>query len=165
MALWKDPAQKDPLVMETGRTEENLAPVVPFRRAMDRSENKQSIIASGVTIAGKIEGEGDVRIEGRFEGDVNVQGDLIIESGAHISGEIRAKTVTIGGEVEGNINAAAQVRLLESGQLIGDLKAPSLTVAAGSRMRGKVEFGWDERDIGKFETKKVDGKAGNGSML
>ena len=155
MALWKDPAQKDSLLMETGRTEQSLTPVVPIRRPMERSENKQSVIASGVTIAGKIEGEGDVRIEGRFEGDVNVQGDLIIEPGAHISGEIRAKTVTIGGEVEGNISAAAQVRLLESGQLIGDLKAPSLTVAAGSRMRGKVEFGWDERENGKFEIKKI----------
>jgi len=25
----------------------------------------------------------------------------------------------------------------------GDVKAGSLTVAAGSRMRGQVEFGWD----------------------
>jgi hypothetical protein len=27
----------------------------------------------------------------------------------------------------------------------GELKAGSLTVAAGSRMRGKAEFGWDEK--------------------
>jgi hypothetical protein len=31
--------------------------------------------------------------------------------------------------------------------LNGDLKAGTLTVASGSRMRGRVEFGWgDERD-------------------
>jgi hypothetical protein len=29
--------------------------------------------------------------------------------------------------------------------LNGDLKAGSLTVAAGSRMRGRAEFGWDEK--------------------
>lgn len=29
--------------------------------------------------------------------------------------------------------------------IAGDVKAGSLTVAAGSRMRGQVEFGWDER--------------------
>jgi hypothetical protein len=28
--------------------------------------------------------------------------------------------------------------------LNGDLKAESLTVAAGSRMRGQVEFGWTD---------------------
>ncbi len=29
--------------------------------------------------------------------------------------------------------------------LNGDLKAGSLTVAAGSRMRGQVEFGWESK--------------------
>jgi hypothetical protein len=28
--------------------------------------------------------------------------------------------------------------------MIGDLKAGSLTVAAGSKMRGNVDFGWKE---------------------
>ena len=28
--------------------------------------------------------------------------------------------------------------------IIGDLKAGSLTVAAGSRMRGQADFGWDD---------------------
>ena len=34
--------------------------------------------------------------------------------------------------------------LLQTGVLNGDLKAGSLTVAAGSRMRGRAEFGWDD---------------------
>jgi hypothetical protein len=28
--------------------------------------------------------------------------------------------------------------------VIGDLKAGSLTVAAGARMRGQADFGWEE---------------------
>jgi cytoskeletal protein CcmA (bactofilin family) len=35
--------------------------------------------------------------------------------------------------------------LLETGVLAGDVKAGSLIVAAGSRMRGQVEFGWAEQ--------------------
>jgi cytoskeletal protein CcmA (bactofilin family) len=35
------------------------------------------------------------------------------------------------------------VELLATGVLTGDLSADSLIVAAGSRMRGKVEFGWE----------------------
>ena len=38
--------------------------------------------------------------------------------------------------------------LLQTGVLNGDLKAGSLTVAAGSRMRGRAEFGWDEKGGG-----------------
>ena len=40
---------------------------------------------------------------------------------------------------------AARVELLDTGVLAGDVKAGSLTVAAGSRMRGQVEFGWAEQ--------------------
>jgi cytoskeletal protein CcmA (bactofilin family) len=107
-------------------------------------EGKETVIAAGLTIDGKIEGTGHVRMAGRFKGDVNVDGDLTIEPGAKITGSVRASTVTIGGELEGNIDGASRVELLASGILNGDLKAGSLTVAGGSRMRGNVAFGWDE---------------------
>ena len=105
---------------------------------------KESIISADLNIEGKIEGSGDIRIAGRFKGDVNVQGNLTIEAGATLTGGVRAKTVAIGGHLEGNIDGAARVDLLATGVLIGDLTAESLTVAAGSRMRGKAEFGWPE---------------------
>jgi cytoskeletal protein CcmA (bactofilin family) len=107
-------------------------------------DGKETVIAAGLTIDGKIEGTGHVRMAGRFKGDVNVDGDLTIEPGAKITGSVRASTVTIGGELEGNIDGAARVELLASGIRNGDLKAGSLTVAGGSRMRGNVAFGWDE---------------------
>jgi cytoskeletal protein CcmA (bactofilin family) len=107
-------------------------------------EGRESVIAAGLTIDGKIEGAGHVRMAGRFKGDVNVDGDLTIEPGAKITGSVRASTVTVGGELEGNIEGASRVELLATGVLNGDLKAGSLTVASGSRMRGNVSFGWDE---------------------
>ena len=113
------------------------------------SETKESFIAPGLTIEGKIEGTGNVHVAGRFKGEVSVKGDLTIERGAHISGEIRAENIVVRGEVEGNIHATARVELSESGVLTGDVKASSLTVATGSSMRGKVEFGWDEGEVQK----------------
>ena len=85
-----------------------------------------------------------VRVAGQFKGDVNVDGNLTIDQGAKVIGGVRASTVTIAGELEGNVDAAVRVELLASGVLNGDVKAGSLTVAAGSRMRGNAEFGWDE---------------------
>ncbi len=113
------------------------------------AEIKDSLIAPGLAIEGKIEGTGHVRIAGRFKGEVSVKGDLTIEQGAHISGEIRAENIVVRGEVEGNIYATSLVELSEFGVLSGDLKASSLTVASGSRMRGKVEFGWNEGEAQK----------------
>jgi cytoskeletal protein CcmA (bactofilin family) len=114
-----------------------------IRRTPSR-ETRESVIASDITIEGKIDGAGHVRLAGRFKGDVNIQGDLTIDTGAKLTGSVRANSVIIGGEVEGNIDSAARVELLESGVLNGDLKAGTLTVAAGSRMRGRAEFGWND---------------------
>jgi len=107
----------------------------------------ESLVAKGLTIEGKIEGSGDVRIAGRFKGTINVKGEFRIEPGATIEGEVSAETVLVGGEVNGKIVAASRVEFKESGSLIGDLKAGSLTVAAGSKMRGNVEFGWKEGEV------------------
>jgi cytoskeletal protein CcmA (bactofilin family) len=111
----------------------------PLQRAA--SSAKESLIAADLTIEGKIEGSGHVRIAGKFKGDVNVKGDLTIESGAKLTGGVRANRVNVAGELEGNIEAASRVELVESGAVNGDIKAETLTVAAGSRIRGRVECG------------------------
>ena len=149
MAIWKDqqqqppkPVTPEPAPRPEVRADISISPDSP--RRLER-EAKESLIAADLAIEGKIEGAGHVRIAGRFKGDVHVQGNLTIEPGAKLTGGVRANTVIIGGELEGNIDAAARVELLESGILNGDLKAGSLTVAAGSRMRGNMEFGWEAK--------------------
>jgi len=153
MALWKDQYGREQNTPEPAADKPAAAAPVssiesarhPAAAAQPRGDAKESLLAAGLTIEGKIEGTGHVRIAGSFKGDVHVQGNLTIESGAKVTGGVRANTVVIGGELEGNIDAAARVELLQTGVLNGDLKAGSLTVAAGSRMRGRAEFGWDEK--------------------
>jgi cytoskeletal protein CcmA (bactofilin family) len=152
MALWKDQYGREqsgpePAVKEPEKAVSAVTAVDSSRSAAARADSstKESIIAAGITIEGKIEGTGHVRIAGNFKGDVQVQGNLTIEAGAHLTGGVRANTVIVGGELEGNIDAASRVELLQTGVLNGDLKAGSLTVAAGSRMRGRAEFGWDDK--------------------
>lgn len=155
MALWKDQYGREQNTTPESAPEKPAAATIasidtprsapaPVARAAT-GETKESVLAAGLTIEGKIEGAGNVRIAGAFKGDVNVQGNLTIEQGAKITGSVRANTVVVGGELEGNIDAATRVELLQTGVLNGDLKAGSLTVAAGSRMRGRAEFGWEEK--------------------
>ena len=104
----------------------------------------ESVLAAGLRIEGKIEGEGNVRVAGRFKGQVDIKGALTVDPGASIEGELHADTVLVGGEVQGQIQADSRVELQASGSLSGDLKAGTLTVAAGSKMRGTVECGWTD---------------------
>jgi cytoskeletal protein CcmA (bactofilin family) len=106
----------------------------------------ESILAAGLTIEGKIEGTGNFRVVGRFKGTVKVNGELTVEPGAFIEGEISAESVLVAGDVRGQIVAASRVEFKDSGTLIGDVKASSVVVSAGSKMRGKMEFGWKEAE-------------------
>lgn len=147
MALWKNEPENAPAPTSQPASrapEVTMAqPSTPERRST--ATGGESIIAAGLVIEGKIEGKGHVRIAGQFNGDVHVDGNLTIDSGAKVTGGVRADRVSIAGELQGNIEAASAVELTATGVLNGDLKAGSLTVAAGSRMRGNAEFGWSER--------------------
>lgn len=156
MALWKDQSPPKPEPPSPSpdavRKDSTMSATPPARddfstRLPDRA-SKESILAADLSIEGTIQGSGSVRIAGRFTGDVNVKGDVTIEHGAKVTGGIRANAITIAGELEGNVEQALRVELLASGVLTGDVKAGQFTVAAGSRMRGSVEFGWEEKGVG-----------------
>jgi cytoskeletal protein CcmA (bactofilin family) len=161
MALWKEtpapaPAPSSPSVAPAAVTELHKASAptaaqddatrrMPPSSPVATKTGGESVIASDVTIEGKIVGGGDVRIAGRFKGDVNVDGNFRIDAGARLEGQVKASVVVVGGELQGNIDAAKHVDVLTTGVIVGDVKAASITVAAGSRMRGHVEFGWDDK--------------------
>src|ERR1700720_2412493 len=175
MALWKDtntgtvPASTTPGVSpapaharEPEKTNVASLSPEPARRPAQapapaqahRHDMKGSHISSDLTIEGKIVGSGHVRIAGRFKGDVQVDGNVSLDAGARLEGQVKAHVVSVGGELIGNIDNAKRVELLETGVINGDVKAGSLTVAAGSRMRGQVEFGYDgDTRVTKPETK------------
>jgi cytoskeletal protein CcmA (bactofilin family) len=151
MPIWKESAtpSKEVAMSDTESSVKSesdylvdLPPSTARRPA--RGPVKESIISADITITGKIVGAGHIRIAGNFEGDVHIEGDLTIDAGAKLTGSVRAASVTIGGEIDGNIESAASVEILATGILNGDLKAGTLAVASGSRMRGRVEFGWGE---------------------
>lgn len=153
MALWKEPVAPkrdsalltpDPIRRDDPTPVDAAPSYEPRRTVSSRGEVKESVIGSDITIEGKIDGTGHIRIAGRFKGDVNVEGNLTIEQGARLTGGVKANAVVISGELEGNILDASRVELQESGVMNGDLKAGTFTVAAGSRMRGRVEFGWQD---------------------
>lgn len=110
----------------------------------ERIDMKESLIASGLTIEGKIIGNGHVRVAGKFKGDIQIEGNLHIDSGAKVEGQVKASEVIVSGELLGNIENAKRVELQQGGTITGDVKAGSLTVAAGARMRGSVDFGFEE---------------------
>jgi len=124
--------------LENGERSNNRVAQLPVLR--------ESLIASDLTVEGKIEGKGNLRIAGRLEGDINIQGDLFVNEQAQLNGTLRARQVTLAGKLDGHIESAEKVELLDTAILIGDLKTGTLTIAAGSRVRGTIQCGWKENN-------------------
>lgn len=166
MVSWRDPgnnAKKDVADFPSDAVTSPVQPAstqpapAPAAMPAPKATGKESVIAADLSIEGKIEGAGHVRIAGKFKGDVNVKGDLTIEQGAKLNGSVRAEKVTLSGELEGNIEAAKRVDLLASSAMNGDIKADDLTVASGARLRGHVECGWaDSKASSTGNTRKED---------
>jgi cytoskeletal protein CcmA (bactofilin family) len=146
MALWDKPEPgTTPATPASGAAASpNLHTQDSHPARKERTDMKESIIASGLFIEGKINGNGHVRVAGKFKGDIQVEGNLHIDSGARVEGQVKASEVIVSGELLGNVESAKRVELQQGGTITGDVKAGSLTVAAGSRMRGAVDFGFDD---------------------
>lgn len=177
MALWKDQsntARTDaPRAAEPTSNDEVFSAVpdyTPVTPAPSRapSAEKESVIGADLSIEGTISGNGNVRLAGRFTGDVTVDGNVSIEPGAKLAGGVRATTVTIAGDLEGNVVQATRVDVLASGALVGDLKADTLTIAAGSRVRGHIDCGWVDaptksRTQSNSSSNRISGSSGKDS--
>src|ERR1700686_3796307 len=104
MALWNEkpmPATAGPVATPSAPPPERTQPerhvsdpalAVSPRRPTPKtsSEGGESVIAANLTIEGKIEGSGNVRMAGRFKGDVPPAGNFPIDPGAPLTGQVLA---------------------------------------------------------------------------
>jgi cytoskeletal protein CcmA (bactofilin family) len=93
-----------------------------------------STIGRGVTVVGKIVGEGTVHVLGQVEGEVRAL-TILIGEGANVEGDLVAEELTIGGMVKGTIHAN-RVRLNGSAVVDGDIFHQSLSIEENARFEG-----------------------------
>jgi cytoskeletal protein CcmA (bactofilin family) len=68
------------------------------------SSPTQSVIDAWLTITGKLESQGDVRVEGQIAGDIRCA-NLVVGRDATVSGDIVAEEAVVRGRVKGTIRA------------------------------------------------------------
>jgi cytoskeletal protein CcmA (bactofilin family) len=108
-------------------------------------ERRLSEIAEGLSIVGEMSGEGDVRLNGRFEGNIRCRALTIGKTG-ELVGRVTAQEVDVHGTVRGDIRAT-QVTLASSATVLGDVQHDVLEVAAGARIEGRYTHGLAKRDM------------------
>lgn len=102
----------------------------------------RAVLGGGLALRGEIRGEGDFHIYGRFEGEIDVSGRVIVSEAAQVDANINAASIVIAGKVRGNLSAGTHLDILPTGVLTGTLKAGSFSAAEGSSVKGEI---WLER--------------------
>jgi len=100
-----------------------------------------TVIGKMIKVVGDLSGSEDVRIEGNFDGKINIEKNLTIGKNAFVKAELFANQVKVEGKVVGNITAKSRVEILSSGSVEGDIKSPKVMISEGAFFRGKVDMG------------------------
>ncbi len=97
-----------------------------------------SVIGRETVVRGNVRGSGGLEILGRVEGDVSIEGDVLLGDGAAVRGNISGAQLTIGGAVMGDLRGTESVLVEAGARVVGDLLAPRIGIAEGALVRGNV---------------------------
>lgn len=87
-----------------------------------------TLIGEGTELAGDFTVKGSARIDGKVEGNVMVEGTLILGATGEINGDVTAESLLIGGQVVGDIQAAKKTELTKSARVIGDITTTLIVI-------------------------------------
>jgi len=104
------------------------------------SERVTSVLGSGIAWKGNLGGSGGIRIEGSFEGNIDMRGLVVVaETGRVTCEHLRAKTVIVAGAVRGDITAE-KVEVRSSGRVWGDVVTAAFATEEGAFLRGQIRM-------------------------
>jgi len=98
----------------------------------------------------------NLRISGKFEGELEMQGQLSIGENADVKAKIiKGEDIHILGKVKGDIICTKRLEISPSGSVTGNIKTPLLIIKEGATLEGNCQVPAEE---GKNEVRKSSKK-------
>ena len=100
------------------------------------SSGLHNILGVGTTVKGDIITDGDFRLNGRVEGNINCAAKIVIGPKGHIDGDIVSVNAEILGTVVGSIRTSGALVLKASSIVTGDIYAQTLEIEPNAKFSG-----------------------------
>lgn len=97
----------------------------------------ETVLGANCTLEGKLTSKANVRLDGTFNGILEIEGNVLVGETARIKADIHARNISIAGAVYGNVSGK-KVQLLRTGRIWGDIEATALTTEEGAFIDGKI---------------------------
>ena len=116
-------------------------------------------ILQGTTIIGDISSEGDLRIDGIIEGNIDIKGKMVLGEKGVLRGTLTCSQAFISGKVIGNVQISEILNLAASAKIEGDIHTPKLITEEGATFNGKCNMGAVVRDINSALSSETEKRA------
>lgn len=97
----------------------------------------ETVIGANTRFQGTLTSDGNMRIDGSVEGDIEVLGNLIVGETGRVIATIKAQNVHVSGAVKGEITAIEQLEISPTGKVWGDIVTGALHIEPGGLFRGQ----------------------------
>lgn len=112
-------------------------------------------IDAGVEGNVKFSGPINLRLNGKFEGELETKGVLIIGEKADVKAKtIKGDTITIAGRVKGDIISSKRLELSATARVIGNIEAPILVIQEGAMLKGGCQMPVEDAEHKEGASKK-----------
>jgi cytoskeletal protein CcmA (bactofilin family) len=99
-------------------------------------EDFDTILSRDIAFTGDLTFERPFLIRGRFAGNIDAKGLLVVDEEAVVEANISAPRVIIRGSVKGDVKASEKVEVVVTGKLTGDVSAPEIFMETGCIFNG-----------------------------
>lgn len=82
----------------------------------------------------------NLRINGKFEGNLTTKGNLIIGASADVKADIVGEAITIAGKVKGKIKATEMVKLTSTARVTADIEVSKISIEEGAFFNGRCRM-------------------------
>ncbi len=97
-------------------------------------------LAQGTFVKGDIFAEGDLRVDGKIEGNINCQGKVVVGAKGEVTGYIKCENAELMGVVTGNIEVSNNVSLKKNCIYQGGMTTQTLDIEPGAKFNGSCEM-------------------------
>jgi cytoskeletal protein CcmA (bactofilin family) len=98
-----------------------------------------SIITPGTSIKGEIRCDGNILINGEFEGDIISQSEVVVGKSGDVRGHIQAQKLLISGVFAGNFTGEI-VDIMPYGKLYGDVIVNNIVIEPNAVFEGETKI-------------------------
>jgi len=112
--------------------------------AKDSFKQVETMIGEDAVIQGDLILEEGAIISGKIYGSIRAKGPLRATQTAYIKGDITTVDAYIGGTIEGNLIASGKVILKSQSTVKGDITYKKLVIEEGAQFEGRCDIASDE---------------------